>query len=371
MTAAQQTEKKQETDRETRQQPLPGSRIHWCDTLKFLCILMVVYCHHDGADRKVMDLYSPFFLFAFFFVSGYLYREEPFPVFLYKKFRQLLVPWLAFSHFNIVTRSILSFHDHEGLLTELGKNLLQIREYGDEVWFVAALFAAYLPFYGIIRLQTGKQTLSAFSGQSLQQSGPQTENRIDLQKGLQLLLMAFLLSLASSLYHLRMPAIFPWGSNALPWHLDYLPQGIFIMLLGYDYRRLKIEESRTSWAAVLLSLLYCLIVLTWPAAWKRNPALNLTDQYATRLLGLCLIVTLAKQIRLPSVLNLLGENTIIIFGLHAKVIAVLQTLLQKAAPLTEAGSMTALVLTVLNLFLMLIPIQIINRYLPWLIGRKR
>ena len=129
-----------------------GKRIVWVDVVKYICILMVMLSHLEARTDVWQAFYTPFFLTAFFFVSGYVYKpKDGFKQFLYKKFRQLFIPWLVFSVFDLLLSQILSFNEHESFLTELTWNFLQIRGHGDGVWFVAALFVAFIPFYFFIK----------------------------------------------------------------------------------------------------------------------------------------------------------------------------------------------------------------------------
>ena len=63
----------------------------------------------------------------------------------------MFVPWLVFSVFDIALSQLISFNVHESLLEELKWNFLQIRGQGDQIWFVAALFVAFIPFYFFIQ----------------------------------------------------------------------------------------------------------------------------------------------------------------------------------------------------------------------------
>ena len=82
--------------------------------------------------------------------------KSSFKDFLYKKIRQLFVPWLVFSVFDIVLSQIITFNEHDSLLEELKWNFLQIGGQGDQIWFVAALFVAFIPFYFFIRFYESK-----------------------------------------------------------------------------------------------------------------------------------------------------------------------------------------------------------------------
>lgn len=140
-----------------REQMVQKQRIVWLDVVKYICIIMVMLSHLEADTDLWYVFYSPFFLSAFFFAAGYVYKpKDNFRGFLYKKFRQLFIPWLVFSLFDILLSQIISFNQHESLLTELKWNFLQIRGLGDEIWFVAALFVAFIPFYLFIHWYESK-----------------------------------------------------------------------------------------------------------------------------------------------------------------------------------------------------------------------
>ena len=129
-----------------------GNRIEWVDVVKYVCIIMVMLSHLETRTDIWSAFYTPFFLTAFFFTAGYVYKpKKNFKEFLYSKFRQLFVPWLVFSVFDIVLSQIFSFNAHGSLSEELKWNFLQIRGQGDQIWFVAALFVAFIPFYFFIK----------------------------------------------------------------------------------------------------------------------------------------------------------------------------------------------------------------------------
>lgn len=127
-------------------------RIEWVDTVKYVCIIMVMLSHLETRTEVWRAFYIPFFLTAFFFTAGYVYKPKgSFKEFMFKKFRQLFIPWLFFSVFDIVLSQMISFNAHESLPEELMRNFLQIRGQGDLIWFVAALFVAFVPFYFFIQ----------------------------------------------------------------------------------------------------------------------------------------------------------------------------------------------------------------------------
>ncbi len=187
-----------------------GKRLEWVDTGKFICIMFVMLSHLESGSDILSAFYSPFILRVFFFLSGYVHKQPAtFREHFVKKVKGLFVPWLIFSNFNIFLSAIISLHGERNTLSELAWNALQIRGSGDGVWFVAALFVAFIPFYFIIKWN----------------------------KPAWACVVAAVLSLASVLYsNLMNPAFFPWGSTALPWHLDYMFKAMLWMVLGYYFK---------------------------------------------------------------------------------------------------------------------------------------
>lgn len=185
-------------------------RIEWVDVGKFFCIMFVMLSHLESNTELLNRFYAPFFLNGFFFLAGYVYKpSNSFGDLLKKKVKGLLLPWFIFSHFNILLSGIISLKGDRNTLEELKWNLLQIRGLGDGIWFVAALFVAFIPFYFVIRWN----------------------------KPIYACILSFILALVSSIYRAYMnPDLLPWGTNALPWHLEYIFFAMFWMVLGYYFK---------------------------------------------------------------------------------------------------------------------------------------
>lgn len=338
--------------------------------VKYICIIMVMLSHLEANTDLWYAFYSPFFLSAFFFVSGYVYKpKENFKGFLYKKIRQLFVPWLFFSLFNILLSQIISFNQHESLLTELKWNFLQIRELGDEIWFVAALFVAFIPFYFFIDWYEGKPSKLNGGGYSRCKTA---------------ILIAWALSVASVLYLKLIPEdVLPWNSGALPWHMEYMFQAMFFMVLGYMFREKFerwLDEHNTPKSRIIVWIIYLIAVYVPYFEKIKMPLLiGIAYDYMAALLGITAVVMVSKSIIPNHYINYVGQNTLIFFALHGKAYSVIQTLLKKfaggiyAAILgnTIASSAFALVFSLLLSVLLIIPAYIINRWFPFIMGRTR
>ncbi len=160
-----------------------------------------------------------------------------------KKVRGLFVPWLIFSNFNILLSAVISLHGDENTFAELERNVLQIRGLGDGVWFVAALFVAFIPFYFIIK--RNKQVLAC--------------------------VFSAVLSLISVLYsNLINPELLPWGSTVLPWHLEYIFQAMLWMVLGYYfkvYAETVFDKLNTAFNRAILWAVYLIVAYIPETFW--------------------------------------------------------------------------------------------------------
>lgn len=182
---------------------------------------MGMLSHLEANTDLWYAFYLPFFQLSSLFLGIYTKPRKTLRDFSIK-IRQLFVPWLFFSLFNILLSQLISFNQHESLLTELKWNFLQIRELGDEIWFVVALFVAFIPFYFFIDWYEGKPSKLI-------------EGRYSRCKTA--ILIAWALSVISVLYLKLIPEdVLLWNSGALPWHMEYMFQAMFFMVLEYIFR---------------------------------------------------------------------------------------------------------------------------------------
>lgn len=347
-----------------------GKRIVWVDVAKYICILMVMLSHLEARTDVWTAFYMPFVLSAFFFVSGYVYKpKEAFKQFFYKKFRQLFIPWLVFSVLNILLAQVFSFNEHIGLLSELAWNFLQIRAQGDGMWFVAALFVAFIPFYFFIKW---------YEAQSEKITGGR------YNKCAVAILIAWILSLISVLYSRLLPdGTFPWGSAALPWHIDYIFQAMFYMVLGYIFRQkfeVKLDKWNNGAVCMVICLIYLLLVFVPYAQEIRLPMLlDVLYGYILSIIGTTAVVMIAKRVPSNRYINYVGQNTLIYFALHGKAYSLIQTVLRRVvgglyAAILEnivLSSVFALLFALLLSVLLIIPTLIINKWFPFVMGRER
>lgn len=328
-------------------------RIEWVDIGKFICIMFVMLSHLESGSDRLRALYTPFFLSTFFFLSGYVYREPgSFRELLGRKARGLLVPWFVFSNGSILLTMVTPFVDKSDIPQRFLWAYLQVRGFGDETWFVAALFVAFLPFYFLAKWKKRGLALGT----------------------------ACVLSLLSTLYTTYMPGeLLPWGTPALPWHLEFMFQAAAWMLLGYDFR-LYGESWFDKWKRGRLVPLWglYLAVVYLPAGYYGHGAM-IALSYIRSILGILAVTALCKCLKSNRYIRFVGANTLTYFALHGRAYVAIERLLAHfAGGFYEAclsGTLTsdllAVAITVAVSVILMVPAEIINRWFPWVLGRKR
>ncbi len=341
---------------------MSGKRIDWLDIAKYICIIFVMVHHLEGGSEALYIFYASFFLKAFFFAAGYVYRHtNDFKGFFIKKVKGLFVPWLIFSTFNILLSQVLSFNEHNDLLTEIGWNLLQIRNHGDGIWFVAALFVAFIPFYFLT----------------------QWSDKKDKNKGVAAIIISFFLSAGSIAYtNLMDPSLLPWNGTELPWHLEYIFQAMLFMVLGYYFRKryeVTFDKYNTRINRICLAIVYLLLIYMPYVFQIEFPILiDVIYQYVREFTGVIFLVSICKVLKTNRYISYVGQNTLIYFALHGKVLSALQTAMEKMVPNVYAAvlgnafsaNVFVIILALVISVVLMIPTWIINKFFPFVLGRK-
>lgn len=335
-------------------------RIQWVDIAKCICILCVIFSHLESSSELFYNFINPFFLVTFFFCAGYCYSEKyDFRTFVYRKVRQLFIPWLVFSYGNIFLSHIKSFKQHIDFSDELFRNLLQIRGYDDKLWFIAAIFVAYIPFYYVIRYA----------------------NKNKDKKNIILFILLGIYILRDLYFDFLPPTVFPWGSASLPWHIDYIPLMLFYMYLGYYYRN-GLEELLDKYNAlptrVFLLLAYFISVYIIKLD---NTLILIPYKILRHLVSILLIVFICKKIKINNYLSFVGKNTLIYFSIHNKFSTLIEYIMkyfnQNIYPILNVlysneflSNIYAALLTIIISLVLIVPTILLNKYCPKLLGKE-
>lgn len=101
--------------------------------------------------------------------------------------------------------------------------------------------------------------------------------------------------------------------------------------------------------------------------------------YVTPIVGMMLVFAVSKTIPANKYMCYIGQNTLIYFALHGKVYSFVEGMLVRfAAPVYGAvlsntlySNLFAVAFTLALSIILLIPAYIINRWFPFVLGRKR
>ena len=337
-------------------------RIEWIDTIKYICIMFVIITHLESCTKILSTFFSPFFLTLFFFCSGYVYKNNSgFRDFIYKKIRQLFIPWLIFSCLNIFLTQIISFNEHPNIIEELKWNFLQIRGMNDGLWFIAALFITYIPFYFYIK---------------------KFEKSKNKYKNIVYICILIILSFISIIYTKLMPPQWlPWNSTSLPWHIEYIFQAMLFMFIGYIFKNNyenKLDLYNTKKNRILLLIGYTTIRYTVYFSGIQFPILiDILYNYLSELFGSIMIINFSKILKNNKYFSYVGQNTLLYFAFHGKLYSLLQTILKEFSIYyiilnnTIYSSIFAIIFAIILSIILIIPTYIVNKYFPFLLGRKK
>lgn len=319
-------------------------RIHWLDVSRGLAFLMVIYSHLEYSNDAVMRYFTPVFLTSFFFVSGYLFKENcSFSKVFEQRTRTLLLPFLALGMIMILLSQVLTFNAKvpfmdavKGLLFQNGTNQL--------LWFVAALYVYSVIFYWVERFSRTANTL---------------------------LVLSFAMFLLNWLYgRLQMPSI--------PWHIDTFGYACFYMGLGKWYKEKEKSVNRyvdNKWLVLCCLVFYIILITAFDLHISFSGSTYLIDSIVVTILGLIVMLYVSKHIFDNSrFLLFVGANTLFYFAFHGKGYSSLQTLCHKFlsdAVLNNVGvhDMIAVGITLLDAVILILPAMFVNRYCRFLLGK--
>lgn len=322
-----------------------AKRINWLDISRGLAFLMVIYSHLDYSSSSIMKFFSPIFLTTFFFVSGYLFKEnQSFSYVLEQRTRTLLLPFLTMGGVMILLSNLLSFNEVistqdaiKGLLFQNGKNQL--------LWFIAALYVYSLAFYWVERFCKDEKTL---------------------------LCVSIGLFIANELYN------FVLEGPSIPWHINTIGFGCFYMGLGKVYKHYEAWFDKRINLKVLIGIIVVYVAIigitgktcSYAGSKYAIEAIVLTG------LGLLSCIYISKMVITKNrFLLFVGANTLFYFAFHGKVYSLLQTVIAKILLKTATehslylDTTLGFVITLLDAIILIIPAILVNRYIPWFLGK--
>jgi len=321
-----------------------ADRIDWLDTSRGIAFIMVIFDHLDLGNVVGINFITPVFLTTFFFVSGYLFKENvPFTKMLEQRTRTLLIPFIILGSFLILTSSITSFNEkHIGI----GKSFVELfTQYGyvhiNTMWFIPSLYLYSIVFHLLMSVKSDWKWMAA---------------------------MAFSTFLINWIY------IYLLKGPHLPWHIELTGFACCYMFIGKIYKKLEKEIDGTTTSICFLSAgIYLTYITVTSNSCNFYGSQWAIDSILLTLLGLTVMIKVSKKLN-SSFLRFVGANTLLYFAFHGKAMSFVNVIITKLGiGISEPVLLYNVFLIVQTLFVavLLIPVCIlINRYVPQVLGKN-
>jgi acyltransferase len=359
-------------------------RLPWIDALKGFGIILVVFAHYIlpvALDTYIFSFHMPLFFFISGFLLNFVKYAESATDFIKGRFRSLIVPYFSFALLTCLfyflldeayspgVTSIKFFEaDIPYMIYSILYALSPMIAYNGPLWFLTCLFVTELLFYGLAK-------------------------RYYWQPG-KLVIWLTIAGIIGYLYSVYVPFRLPWNADvALTAVVFYGAGNLFRKLIDYedelsDGSRLLKSDSRFDKVFsqvknflpsffILVSLIYFLYLLKFP-----TDKINMSGMiyggffsfYFLAFSGIFTFVYIFTKIGSSKVLEYYGRNSLIVLALHFPMKDILTNLSKIIFEIDlDCFSCTtsfALILTGLNLLGLVPVIFIINKYFPFLVGKK-
>ena len=323
-------------------------RYAWVDYAKFLSIFLVVYFHCppplEGIPAILLGLIR---MPCFYFLSGFLFRFDKYPSFIgFVKHRskQLLIPYFCFFILFYIYWIILG--KASGGLEDINASYYQpILEYlygrpnlvCTPLWFVAALFALQCVFYGFHRL---------------------------FKQRVLIIIVSFIASFIPLFIDL---------SNS-PWMLENVCAALPFYSIASLYRKEIfniIEQKKSiffSFVSLILFVFIVFILDASPNMYWRSP-LKTIGSFSVLFPVLVSAKYLSGLFGRIRFIEYIALNAIIVLAIHTYMIRII-TLVVSNKSLFEENYIKLLMAVVITAF-MIIPIYLINKYMPFIVGKGK
>mgnify|MGYP004481917435 CR=1 FL=1 len=321
-------------------------RIEWLDVMKGILISFVILSHCYPAEIY-RRFFTPFFLTMFFFASGYTFSlKENGRKFLCNKWRRLGAPFLILGGCRVLIQYFL----YRGSLKKYAIDfLLQISCSGDEMWFVSCLISTSCVFYIILKI--GDKFHAA-------------------KKDIFILGVSIILLIIGA-YDIIMMKI------KLFWEFEIACIMNFYMMLGWFYRRIerKIRICERTNEIILSSVIYMILIIMC----KNNVDIHAEHfehpilWFLLSLMSIGIIIYIAEDCTkryMKNIFIFLGQNTLFYYA-FAGIVRILLCEVLNWWRLTPDTYIFPIICMILAEILLYIPIKIINKICPWIVGREK
>lgn len=344
-------------------------RLDYIDMAKGIGIILVVCGHIVYTRENILVWISSFHMPLFFVIAGAMMSiKGESSIDIRKKFNSLIIPYLWFSLIDFIIdigNVLLGKIDTNAFITNA---ISSITFYGKSVlWFLTALFLAEVYFSFILR-----QKLPV----------------------LQIIIIA-IIAVVSILIKDGLNLLFErYGSNLIIISVinvvrTVVRAGIVLPFLGFGYyiwkllsdkieNFSKLDGSKVNVLEIIISIVmlvigYYVAIANWAVDTNNMILGQPVLYYLGGFLGSFGVIILCKNLPSLRVLSYLGKNSLIIMSTHLDCYILWAGLTISLYLFRYIPNLTLLVIltVVFTLLINCIPIELINRYFPFIIGKKR
>ena len=312
-------------------------RYEWVDALKAMAIAFVVFGHQVGGINEYFLVTSPIKMPIFFIISGFLFkrRDGKISTFFKNILFRLIIPWLLlgslFSIIQIPIKGIDQFYNNTLLLIS-----------GQKLWFMPAFIIGQLIFF-ILCNTIKKETV--------------------------LILVSVIIGIfglkASSCGILRYALV------------DIALTVQIFFVLGYELRNNSERFFTVQNYAIPIGGLLYIIMLVISLGNFRGQIIDIhkgmyydyTICFSMIFIGCLTIISIAHKINgFPKIINLIGQNTFVIYLINGYITSVVAYLFKHIGMATHDNLFYATITTTISLLVCTGISILMTKYTPWLNG---
>lgn len=336
-----------------------NDRIKWIDTCKGIAMILVILGHSHLPKILQSFIYS-FHMPLFFFLSGYVFNvKNTFKEFSIKKLKTLYIPYLVFSLVIYIfdfTMYFISNKIHKNYNFNFVNRIIGIilpwrGVFSGVLWFLICLVVMEFIMWFIIKAS-------------------KNNNKI-------IIAITSIITIIGVIY-IKLIGL------ALPFYIDVVFITFIYFSLGYSLKSSKllrnIKLNKVS-IGIITMILFITYYINYLDLGKTNVELyeskigNVVLYFLSAFSGIIIFVVISKKFEKSKILNFLGKNTLIYYSLQGVLITILMQGL-KLIPYLYKNTFTTdllrgIIMSIMTLFI-LIPIsKLINKYLPFVIGKNK
>jgi acyltransferase len=334
---------------------LQTKRVTWIDTCKGLGIFLVIVGHTMIEPSIRSNIYA-FHMPLFFFLSGLLFsinKYTKFQQFLIAKIKSLIIPYVSFSIISVILIKYLIAQPFilKDFLISLFLSKRNTIPFDEPLWFLTSLFIVEIIFYFLIKYIKNK------------------------------ILLFSLIIMLSFFAVIQLDAV--QGTNILPWSVDQSLYFTIYFGIGYFFKNFLIDKMTVKSPLLFCSAFIYVVFLFnpdwynnfWGIVGKQTHFFANISTYLNyvlwALLAIFAFVLLSHVLSRLTFIQFLGRNSLILLALHVPLgFNLFAKLLNRFQIDVANPNLLGLIFTVGAIIIIYPVILIINKYLPFIAGRK-